>query len=172
MWVLAALAILLLLLAVALRQRPSPVADIRLNGAWGTVYIFQDKSDPLLIKVGTTSRLSKRRKGEVSRVMADGAELRQVYAVDLPFAHAVETLARLRGPGDLAQAASGQSMSRGGKETTKEWRTLDEMSGGRIRCSLYCGACNCSNRAERSCQAGLPANKSGSHEAISGAVAK
>ena len=56
----------------------------------------QDKTDPLVIKVGTTSRVSKRRKGEVSRVMADGAELRQVYAVDMPFAHAAEILAHRR----------------------------------------------------------------------------
>ncbi|MBV8523556.1 MAG: hypothetical protein JOY71_15760 [Acetobacteraceae bacterium] len=34
----------------ALRRRRDPVADIRLNGAWGTVYVFQDKADPLVIK--------------------------------------------------------------------------------------------------------------------------
>jgi hypothetical protein len=84
---------LLRLLLDALGWRRSPAAGVRLNGAWGTVYVFQDKFDPLLIKVGTTTRLSKRRRGEISRVMANGASLRQVYAVDMPFAHAVETVA-------------------------------------------------------------------------------
>lgn len=57
---------------------------------WGTVYVFRDRSSRL-VKVGTTCRKSVTRKREVSRDMLDGADLVQVYAVDMPFARAVET---------------------------------------------------------------------------------
>lgn len=68
---------------------------LRLGGGtgWGTIYVFRDRANSRLVKVGTTRRLSKTRKCEVSRTMADGADLVQVYAVDMPFARAVETLA-------------------------------------------------------------------------------
>lgn len=75
------------------RGLPKPV---KLIGGWGTVYLFQDRENPHLLKVGTTRRLSKIRKGEVSETMTGGCHLVQIFAVDMPFAHTAETLAHRR----------------------------------------------------------------------------
>lgn len=75
------------------RGLPQPV---RLLAGWGTVYLFQDRENPHLLKVGTTRRLSKIRKGEVSETMTGGCHLAQIFAVDMPFARTVETLAHRR----------------------------------------------------------------------------
>lgn len=69
---------------------------VRLSGKWGTVYVFQDRADPSLFKVGVTARLSKTRKREVSSTMAGGAPLRQILAIDMPHARSVETIAHRR----------------------------------------------------------------------------
>jgi hypothetical protein len=63
-----------------------------LRGGYGSVYVFRDVADPGIVKVGFTARLSKVRKAEVVRSAADGAALRQVYGLDMPFARTVETL--------------------------------------------------------------------------------
>lgn len=67
----------------------------RFSPAWGTVYIFHDEAVGLA-KVGTTRRLSKTRKCEVSRTMAGGGHLRQVYAVDTYGARELERRAHER----------------------------------------------------------------------------
>jgi hypothetical protein len=60
----------------------------------GSVYVFVDKSSQNIVKIGMTGRLCMMRKEEVSRDMAEGAKLSQIYAVDhLPFPLAVEQLA-------------------------------------------------------------------------------
>lgn len=61
----------------------------------GRVYIFRDKSRPGIVKIGMTGgRHTMERKGEVSRDMADGGELAQIYAIDhIPFPRAVESVA-------------------------------------------------------------------------------
>jgi hypothetical protein len=62
----------------------------------GSVYIFRDKSCPGIIKIGMTKQACMTRKEQVSRTMADGGELAQVYAIDnVPFPLAVEQLAHL-----------------------------------------------------------------------------
>jgi hypothetical protein len=83
----------LIILAIWLKRRRVPPVWLG-RFTLGTVYIFQDRQNPGLIKVGVTSRLCKTRKTEVSRTMADGGDLRQVYALDhMPFPMAVERLA-------------------------------------------------------------------------------
>lgn len=66
-------------------------------GKWavGSVYIFRDKGRPGIVKIGMTfGRATVKRKGEVSRDMAGGSELAQIYAVDhIPFPRAVESVA-------------------------------------------------------------------------------
>lgn len=81
------------ILAIWLDRRRTPL--VRLGRfAVGSIYIFQDRSDPTLIKVGMTGRLCVTRKAEVSRTMADGGDLRQIYAIDhMPFPGTVERLA-------------------------------------------------------------------------------
>jgi hypothetical protein len=60
----------------------------------GSVYVFRDKGYPGIVKIGMTGQLCRKRKGQVSRTMADGAALAQVYALDhVPFPRAVERLA-------------------------------------------------------------------------------
>ena len=81
---------------------------VRLSVKWGSVYVFQDRADPNLFKVGVTARLSKTRKREVARSMADGSPLRQILAIDMPHARSVETIAHrrlrpLRPPGPRAR---------------------------------------------------------------------
>lgn len=80
-------------LAIFLRRRRIP--PVRLGRfALGSVYAFQDRKDTTLIKIGITGRLCMTRKAEVSRTMADGHDLRQIYALDnMPFPRAVEKLA-------------------------------------------------------------------------------
>lgn len=66
-------------------------------GKWGmgSVYIFRDKSRPGIVKIGMTGgRATVKRKREVSRDMAEGGELAQIYAIDhIPFPRAVESVA-------------------------------------------------------------------------------
>lgn len=77
-------------------RRRGFAGHVRLTGGWGTVYLFHDRENQHLLKVGTTRRLSKVRKGEVSETMTGGCHLAQVYAVDMPYARTVETLAHRR----------------------------------------------------------------------------
>jgi hypothetical protein len=94
-YALALLVVVLMLWHMAMRRRRRRRREPRLGRGlgWGTVYVFRDRTNPRLLKVGTTRRLSKTRKGEVSRTMANGAELVQAYAVNTAYAAAVETLA-------------------------------------------------------------------------------
>lgn len=76
-----------------LRRKP-----LRINlGKWavGSVYIFRDKGHVGIVKIGMTGgRATVKRKIEVSRQMAGGSELAQIYAVDhLPFPRTVESVA-------------------------------------------------------------------------------
>lgn len=91
---------LALLVLVALRLLWSRLWSrsrrIRLSGKRGSVYVYQDRDSPHLLKVGVTCRLSKQRKREVARTMAGGSPLRQVLALDMPHARTVETLAHRR----------------------------------------------------------------------------
>ena len=80
-------------LAICLNRRRVPPVWLGRFGL-GSVYIFQDRSDPTLIKIGITRRLCLTRKAEVSRTMANGNDLRQIYALDhMPFPRTVERLA-------------------------------------------------------------------------------
>lgn len=86
-----------LTVAICLRrwfQVPAPRIFI---GKWamGSVYIFRDKSCPGIVKIGMTGgRATVKRKREVSRDMADGGKLAQIYAIDhIPFPKAVESVA-------------------------------------------------------------------------------
>jgi hypothetical protein len=75
---------------VTLRRRSFGLGKFLL----GSVYVFRDKGYPGIVKIGMTTQLCRKRKGQVSRRMADGAELAQVYAIDdVPFPRAVERLA-------------------------------------------------------------------------------
>ena len=75
---------------VTLRRRSFGLGKFLL----GSVYVFRDKGYPGIVKIGMTAQLCRKRKGQVSRTMADGAELAQVYALDhVPFPRAVERLA-------------------------------------------------------------------------------
>ena len=76
-----------------LRKRRWQRRPLWLSGYRGTVYVFQDYHKPEIIKVGTTKRLSKIRKREVSRRMAYGRPLRQVFAIDMMHAATVEFMA-------------------------------------------------------------------------------
>lgn len=87
-----ALCIVILALIWKARRR----TRIRLGWKPGksSVYVLRDAENPHLLKVGMTRRLVKTRKSEVSRDMAGGSRLKQVFAVDrMRFARAVEWLA-------------------------------------------------------------------------------
>lgn len=92
-------------------------------GAWGTVYVFVDREQPNIIKVGYTARLSMIRKREVSRDMAGGAALRQVYAIDMHYARSVERALHQTLPTVLAPCSRG-----------KEWYVLPDSSPAYLDC--------------------------------------
>jgi hypothetical protein len=119
---LAALLLLVVLFAKWRRtHRRRSRADLG-RGAWGTIYVFHDPKHPDVVKVGTTRRLSKVRKAEVSRHMAAKSPLVQVFAIDMPFARAVEAEAHRLLRKHRARWAPGSSRGR-------EWFVLPDQEG-------------------------------------------
>jgi hypothetical protein len=90
-----ATAIVAILSVIAIFRRIRRAPFIRLGRfRVVSVYIFRDKGYPGIIKVGMTTKACMARKKQVSRTMAEGSELAQVYALDhVPFPRAVERLA-------------------------------------------------------------------------------
>lgn len=122
-----------LLIAMALvaaggtRRRRRIGRPARMSGRHGTVYVFQDRRDPGLVKIGYTARLSLQRKVEVARTMAKGSSLRQIFAVDTAHARTIETeLHRRLGP--WRDAARGREWYRVADQAELE-RLLDAVLG-------------------------------------------
>lgn len=85
------------------RRRLASVRWFR-RGTYGTVYLLHSLNEPALFKVGYTTRKTKDRRAELTRVRGD--DLKIVFTISMPHAYVVEQLVlqrlrrRLFGRGD------------------------------------------------------------------------